>query len=68
MIKFRAKILKNKLNKNWIQSWDSVEISAKDKDIDFSLHLTMYAKNISWEIINILENTIFQKQDWLKNK
>lgn len=48
--------------KMWIQSCQSVEISVYNQVHDKSLHLTFYAREITQDISDILENVITQKQ------
>lgn len=52
---------KNEAKNAWIHTCESVEISAIDNHHNQSLHLTFYAKNISWKIIDILDNTVSSK-------
>lgn len=49
--------------KLWIQSCQSVEISAYNEIHDKSLHLTFYAKEISQDISKILENVVQSKEN-----
>lgn len=48
--------------KFWIESCQSVEISAYNKEHDKSLHLTFYAKKIAKDISKILENVVQSKE------
>ncbi len=45
----------------WVQTCESVEISAKNEKSDKSLHLTLYARHISNEIDSVLQNTLDSK-------
>ncbi len=49
--------------KNWIKTCRSVEISALDKEHNKSMHLTMYAKEIRWKILEAIDNVIAKKQE-----
>lgn len=48
----------------WIKTCPSVEISSYSAKHNKSLHLTFYAKQISWDIYDILENTV-NSRIWL---
>jgi len=52
---------KEECKKNWIDTCDSVEISARNTQINKSLHLTLYAEKISDKTRGILSNTIDNK-------
>lgn len=54
--------------KLWIQSCQSVEISAYNKEHDKSLHLTLYAKNIWENISQILSWVINTKQELIEKQ
>ena len=51
----------------WIKTCPSVEISSYNEPHNKSLHLTFYAEKISWEIYDILENTV-NSRIWLIRK
>jgi predicted metal-dependent phosphoesterase TrpH len=55
-------------NSLWIESKSSVEISARNYEIEKSLHLTCYSNNFSKEIHDIVNNTRFKKQDMIIKK
>lgn len=48
----------------WIKTCPSVEISSYSAKHNKSLHLTFYAEKISWDIYDILENTV-NSRIWL---
>lgn len=53
----------SRLAKNsWIESCQAVEISACNYENDRSLHLTCYSEKFSWDILDVLDNTIQKKQ------
>lgn len=56
-----------KARQQWIFSAESVEISAYNKEENFSLHIAMYAQTITGKILDLLENTRVQKE-WLITK
>lgn len=45
----------------WIQTTQSVEISAYNQDHDKSLHLTFYAREVSQDVSNVLQGVIKAK-------
>jgi len=62
---------KDSLRINGIETCDSVEISARNYDVDKSLHLVSYAAILSESLQDILENTRFKKAniyDWQISK
>lgn len=57
-----------KANDFLVATCPSVEISSYNTDQDKSVHLTFYAKKITWEIYQILENTIKSRIKLIKTQ